>query len=73
MGKLPHPSGFEVAKALAKVGYEIEETKPHYVAIKDKKRIGIPRHRELKVGTLRSIIRQAGLSREEFINLLKDR
>ena len=72
MGKLPHPSGFEVAKALAKVGYEIEETKPHYVAVKDKKRIGIPRHKELKRGTLRNIIREAGLSREEFVKLLED-
>jgi predicted RNA binding protein YcfA (HicA-like mRNA interferase family) len=26
----------------------------------------VPRHREITVGTLRSILRQAGLSQEEF-------
>ena len=29
----------------------------------------VPRHREIAVGTLRSILRQAGLSIEEFIRL----
>lgn len=72
MVKLPHPSGFEVAKVLAKIGYEIEETRPHYIAIVGKKRIAIPRHKELYLGTLRSIMREVGLSREEFIKLLKN-
>jgi predicted RNA binding protein YcfA (HicA-like mRNA interferase family) len=29
----------------------------------------VPRHREIQVGTLRSILRQAGISVEEFENL----
>ena len=29
----------------------------------------VPRHREVAVGTLRSIVRQAGLSRDEFDRL----
>ncbi|MDE2768213.1 MAG: type II toxin-antitoxin system HicA family toxin [Chloroflexota bacterium] len=29
----------------------------------------VPRHREVAVGTLRSILRQAGLSRDEFDRL----
>lgn len=33
-------------------------------------RASVPNHRRLKPGTLRSIIRQAGLTVEEFIDLL---
>ena len=31
----------------------------------------IPRHREIKVGTLREILREASLTREEFRKLLE--
>jgi predicted RNA binding protein YcfA (HicA-like mRNA interferase family) len=34
------------------------------------RRLTIPDHRELKKGTLRALIRQAGLSVEEFVGLL---
>ncbi len=30
----------------------------------------VPMHKEIDIGTLREIIRQAKLTREEFINLL---
>ena len=37
---------------------------------KDEQRVTVPMHRkELKKGTLRAIIRQAGLTVEEFIEL----
>jgi len=31
----------------------------------------IPRHREIKTGTLREILREANLTREEFLKLLE--
>jgi predicted RNA binding protein YcfA (HicA-like mRNA interferase family) len=34
------------------------------------RRLTIPDHKELKMGTLRALIRQAGLSVEEFVALL---
>jgi len=36
-----------------------------------KHRITVPRHEVIKKGTLLSIIHQAGLTREEFLELLK--
>jgi predicted RNA binding protein YcfA (HicA-like mRNA interferase family) len=35
------------------------------------RRLTIPNHRELAKGTLRAIIREAGITKEEFIDLLK--
>jgi predicted RNA binding protein YcfA (HicA-like mRNA interferase family) len=34
-------------------------------------RVSVPKHKELDRGTLRSIIRQAGLTLDEFKDLLK--
>jgi predicted RNA binding protein YcfA (HicA-like mRNA interferase family) len=36
-----------------------------------KHKITVPRHETIKKGTLMSIIQQAGLTREEFLGLLK--
>jgi predicted RNA binding protein YcfA (HicA-like mRNA interferase family) len=36
-----------------------------------KHRLTVPRHEIIKKGTLLSIIHQAGLNREEFLELLK--
>lgn len=33
--------------------------------------LSIPQHRELSIGTLRALIRHAGLTIEEFLKLLK--
>ncbi|MEK6951917.1 MAG: type II toxin-antitoxin system HicA family toxin [Nanoarchaeota archaeon] len=34
------------------------------------RRLTIPNHEEIRKGTLRAIIKQAGLSREEFFKLI---
>jgi predicted RNA binding protein YcfA (HicA-like mRNA interferase family) len=36
-------------------------------------KLTVPRHRAIKRGTLLSIIQQSGLSRQEFIKLLRER
>ena len=35
------------------------------------RRLTVPNHKEMAKGTLRAIIKQAGLTREEFFKLLK--
>ena len=35
------------------------------------RRLSVPRHRELGRGLLRSLIRDAGLTRDEFLDLVK--
>ena len=35
------------------------------------RRLSVPRHRELSRGLLRALIRDAGLTREDFLRLLR--
>ncbi len=71
MGRLPVLSGRELVKLLQKIGYEHVRTRgSHAILTKEnvggKTTIPVPLHDELAVGTLKSIIDQAGLTREEF-------
>lgn len=74
MPKLPVVSGVEVAKALAKIGYKVDHQTGSHLILRQKeyphRRITVPMHREIAKGTLRAIIRQAGLTVEEFIELV---
>jgi predicted RNA binding protein YcfA (HicA-like mRNA interferase family) len=74
MPKLPRVSGRECAKALQNAGFRfIRQGKgDHMVYRRDNPfaQVTIPDHRELDSGTLRSIIRQAGLTVEQFIEFL---
>ena len=73
MTKLPAISGRECLKALSKVGFYVKRQKSsHLILRRDEPftQVVVPDHRELDLGTLRSIIRQAGLSVDEFVNLL---
>ena len=75
MPKLPIISGLVVVKALKKLGYELDhQTGSHMILRQNKepfRRITVPNHKELAKGTLRAIIREIGLTREEFFNLLQ--
>ena len=75
MPKLPVISGVEVVKALKKIGYELDhQTGSHMILRQNRepfRRATIPNHKELAKGTLRAIIRETGLTREEFFELLE--
>ena len=74
MPKLPIVSGLEVVKALAKIGYEIDHQTGSHMILRQKeppyRRLTVPKHHELARGTLRAVIREAGLTVEELTNLL---
>lgn len=74
--QLPVVSGQDAVKALGKAGFETVKGRgkgSHIVMAKARHPgiITIPDHRELDRGTLRAIIRQAGLSVDEFVALLR--
>ena len=74
--KLPVLSGKEVVKIMSKFGYSILDQKGSHVIMigfKDgmKRKPVVPQHRELDKGTLLSILKQAGLTREDLENALK--
>ena len=73
MPRLPVISGDEFVRAVAKVGYAWDRTEgSHMILIGSRgRRLSVPRHRELGRGLLRALIRDAGLTREEFLELLR--
>ena len=68
MPLLPVVSGEEAIAALERFGYRRGRQKGSHVRLNADGRppVTVPLHRELKGGTLRSIIRTAGVSVEEF-------
>lgn len=74
MPKLPRISGKELVKILAKISYEIDHQTGSHIILRQNKepyrRLTVPNHNELDAGTLRAIMKQAGLTREEFFKLV---
>ena len=73
MSKLPVVSGQECVKALEKAGFYFKRQEgSHIVMRRDDPfaQVIVPNHEELDRGTLRAIIRQAGLSPNEFLKLI---
>lgn len=75
--KLPIVSGDQVIKLLQKEGFSVTRQKGSHVSLHKRLQDGIvhlvvvPIKREIKKGTLLSIIKQAGMSRDDFINKIK--
>lgn len=73
MPELPHVSGNNAVKIFESLGFKIVRRRgSHVVLRKDNKGCVIPIHKELAIGTLRSAIKQAGITTEEFLKAYKD-
>lgn len=72
MSKLPHLKPRQVCRALERAGFELRKSKSsHRTYVKDTLRVTVPYHTtDIKSGTLRSIIEQAGMTAEEFLRLV---
>ena len=73
MSKLPRVSGEAAASALKRCGFYLRRQHgSHLIMRRDVPfaQTVIPNHRELDPGTLRAILRQSGVSLEEFNRLL---
>ena len=71
--RLPQISGAETVRALEKAGFVVvRQTGSHIILRRDDPfaQVTVPNHRELGRGLLRAIIRQAGMSSDEFLALL---
>jgi predicted RNA binding protein YcfA (HicA-like mRNA interferase family) len=70
--RLPVVSGKQTIRVLRKIGFaEVSQKGSHVKLRNDKGRtVIVPLHRELARGTLASILRQAGVSIEEFRDAL---
>ena len=74
MPKLPVVSGYDTVKAFSTIGYLPDHQTGSHMVLRHKdsphRRLTIPNHRELSKGTLKAIIKQAGLTVEEFESIL---
>ncbi len=76
MPKLPVVSAREVIAALRRAGFEVDRQEGSHVVMvhEGSGRVAVvPMHggRDVPAGTLRKILRQAGLSAAEFVELLR--
>ncbi len=59
---------------MSKVGFVVDHQTGSHMILRQKdephRRVTVPNHRELAKGTLRAIINDAGLTVEEFVDLL---
>jgi predicted RNA binding protein YcfA (HicA-like mRNA interferase family) len=75
MPRLPRISGAEAVRALERLGFTQVRQRGSHVVLK---RVGpervtgcvVPLHSELALGTLRGILKQAGIDPEDFVAML---
>ena len=73
--KLPVLSGRDVIRILSKQGFTIARQKgSHIILVREtkdgKKGVVVPNHKEIDKGTLLEIIRQSGMTKEDFLKLI---
>jgi len=70
LSRLHRISGRKMVKAPRKVGYKFDHQRSSHIVLRHTapphRRLAVPDHDELAKGTLRAIIRQAGLTVDEF-------
>ena len=59
-------------KAFSKIGYQIDHQTGSHIILRhpNRRRLTVPNHQVLAKGTLCSLIREAGLTKDEFIDLM---
>lgn len=75
LNKLPILKTYEVLRIFLKFGFQPKRKKgSHLILTKNNKRVVIPIHegRDVPKGTLLNIIKQSGLTKKEFLKLLKN-
>jgi predicted RNA binding protein YcfA (HicA-like mRNA interferase family) len=72
MGQLANISGKEAVRAFERAGWSVRgQVGSHVMMTKEGVRanLSVPQHKDLSVGTLRKLIRVAGLTVDEFLEL----
>jgi predicted RNA binding protein YcfA (HicA-like mRNA interferase family) len=73
VSKLPVVSGSECIKALEKIGFVVSRQRGSHISLvrqNPSTQLTVPNHKTIAKGTLRTIIRDAGLSVDEFVDIL---
>lgn len=74
MARLPRLSGREVVKAFESLGWEkVRQSSSHMILVREghPATLSVSDHKEVAAGTLRSLIRSAGLTVEVFAEVAR--
>jgi len=74
VSRLPVLSWQQVTTALERAGFVFDRQRGShmvYYHTETNRTVVVPRHREIKAGTLREVLREAAINREEFRRLLR--
>jgi predicted RNA binding protein YcfA (HicA-like mRNA interferase family) len=72
VSKLPQVSGSQVVRALQRIGFSVLRQHGSHIIMRRKNPFAqtvVPNHSQIDRGTLRAIVRQSGLSVDDFKNL----
>jgi predicted RNA binding protein YcfA (HicA-like mRNA interferase family) len=72
MPRLPALSGAQVVRAFERAGWRLDRQRgSHAILVKPGQiaSLSVPQHREVAPGTLRALVRAAGMSVDEFLAL----
>ena len=73
MPKFPVVAGAQAVRALERLGFVVARQRgSHIVMRRGATGCVVPNHREIKIGTLVGLLKQAGVSPDEFIDALHD-
>ncbi len=72
MSRLAGCSGQDAVRAFRKLGYELDHQTGSHLILRHPtmRRLTVPNHRKLAKGTLRALIREAGITKEQFAESL---
>jgi predicted RNA binding protein YcfA (HicA-like mRNA interferase family) len=75
VSRIPVVSGREAVKAFGRIGYLFDHQRGSHIQLRHgsppHRRLSVPDHKELSKGLLRALIRDAGLTVDEFTELLR--
>lgn len=70
---MPHVSGAQAVRIFERLGFVLmRQNGSHIVMRKGSAACVVPNHKEIKIGTLAGMLRQAGVSADEFLRVLHD-
>ena len=71
MPSLPVVSGTETVRALQNLGFSIVRQRGSHIVLRKRSHgCVVPNHRQIKTGTLAGLLKQGGVSVDDFINAL---
>ena len=73
MAQLPRVSGRGVVKVFESLGWsQVRQSGSHVILVREghPATLSVPDHKEVAKGTLRSLIRAAGITVEDFVNAM---